>query len=224
MKKTLLLSVGIAAFLVQSASAQTTFYSQNFEGFANGNTGPDNWYTFAGGGGTSTPTYGYVTNYLGSQVYQVTWDSSLDGASYQYAGIGNNNGLIPASSGYSFSQITISIDLAENGSTSPNAFAIYLDQYNPGQTWQEQYNPTTTIDGSFTDISFTLAQGTSASGTYDPTLPIFVGIDNNSGFPDAAGNQLVIDNVSVTAVPEPVSLALFGLGAAGLLAMRRRKA
>jgi hypothetical protein len=224
MKKNIFLSVGIVAFLVQSSFAQSILYQQNFQSSANGSSA-DSWYGFAGGGGSGTPNAAFVTNYLGSQVFQITWDSTLDAGSYQYAGIGGGNGgngIIPAT-GDPLSQLTLSLALAEIGSTSSGAFAIYLDQYVSGtQTWQEQFNPTTTTDGSFTTFSSTLNLGTGVSGTYNSALPISVGIDNNSGWPNAAGNQMFIDNVLVTAVPEPASLAPFGLGAAGLLALRRR--
>jgi hypothetical protein len=222
----LCLPIAVAILVVQSTSAQI-LYSQNFESYANGSSA-DSWYGYAGGGGSSTPNAAYVTNYLGSQAYQVSWDSTLDASSYQYAGIGGGNGgngIIPAS-GDALSQITLSLNLAENGSTSTSAFVLYLDQYGGSggsQSWQEQFNPTTTTDGSFTTFSSTLNLGTSLSGTYSSELPIFVGIDNNSGFADATGDQMIVDDVLVTAtaVPEPASLALMGLGVAGLLAMRR---
>ncbi len=228
MKKAPFLAVGAVALLLQSAYAQSTLYQQNFQSYANGSSA-DSWYGYAGGGGTGTPNAAFVTNYLGSQVYMETWDATLDSGSYQYAGIGGGNGgngIIPGA-GYSLSQITLSLDLAENGSTSTGAFVIYLDQYGGSggsQSWQEQFNPTTTINGSFSTFSSTLNLGASPSGTYSYALPIFVGIDNNYGWAFAAGNQMIVDNVLVTAVPEPASLALVGLGAAGWLAVRRRKA
>jgi hypothetical protein len=225
MKKNLVRAAIVAvAMLVQGSFAQSILYQQNFDSYANGSSA-DSWYGFFGGGGASTPGGNYVTNYLGSQTFGVFWDSTLDGSSYQYAGIGGGNGgngIIPASA-YSLSQITLSLDLAENGSTSPNAFVIFLDQYNPGQTWQEQFNPTTSTDGSFTTVSFTLASGTGVSGTYNPALPVFVGIDSGSGFANAPGNAMIVDNVLVTAVPEPASLTLAGLGGASLLLLRHRR-
>lgn len=223
MKHILVLSIGTLGLLLQSASAGTIAYQQNFESSANG-TGADGWYGYAGGS-ASTPSYSYVTNYLGSQVYQLTWDSTLDSGGYSYAGIGGGNysaGTIPA--GYSLSQITLSVDLAQIGSSSPNAFRIYLGQYvNNVQTWGEQFNPTTTTDGSFTTFSSTLDLGTGVSGTYNPSLTASVAYTPNSGFAFVAGNQIIIDNVVVTAVPEPGTMALAAMGGVALLFWHRRR-
>jgi hypothetical protein len=65
---------------------------------------------------------------------------------------------------------------------------------------------------TFTDFSVTLPAATVAAGD---SIRLF--IDKNAGV-----GFFVADNLRVTAVPEPVSAGLLGLGALSLLARRRR--
>ncbi|MGC9260363.1 MAG: PEP-CTERM sorting domain-containing protein [Phycisphaerae bacterium] len=65
--------------------------------------------------------------------------------------------------------------------------------------------------GAFSTYTFT-ATATGASTLLDI-----------SGLNFAGGQSTLLDNVSVVAVPETAPLALLGVGAAGLLLVRRRK-
>ena len=76
---------------------------------------------------------------------------------------------------------------------------------------------------------YTVNLGTSLnySGTakaIDPTaktLQVNIQIDSN-GWGVDTGNTLIIDNIKLTMVPEPSTIALGVLGVAGLFLMRRR--
>ncbi len=81
-------------------------------------------------------------------------------------------------------------------------------------------------------VTLTLSDGTTTSFTPTSTLDSYRGFTSNVGITSlvmsAPGVSLYagIDNltVGVSAVPEPASWALMGLGVAGLLAVRRRAA
>jgi hypothetical protein len=72
------------------------------------------------------------------------------------------------------------------------------------------------------------AFNTANSGTFNPldiTYQIQLQLNGwqLAGGGPVTGEQMTIDNLQIQAVPEPTTLALAGLGAAGLLAIRRRK-
>ncbi|MFT7286539.1 MAG: hypothetical protein ACI87W_000645 [Halieaceae bacterium] len=78
------------------------------------------------------------------------------------------------------------------------------------------------LDDSSAPVSGTYSNST-ALNNIDTTAPVtlsFVLFESNQG----AGTRVELDNVSAEAVPEPATLALFGLGVAGLGWSRRKKA
>jgi len=77
--------------------------------------------------------------------------------------------------------------------------------------------------GTITGIStpFTMLTSASSSPFYNDFLPLGTS-DGNGGISE--GGATGFNSFTVSAVPEPTTIALLGLGAAGLLGLRRRKA
>jgi hypothetical protein len=75
-------------------------------------------------------------------------------------------------------------------------------------------------DATLTGATIAYADGQSYASLFDSTL--YVGANTQaSGSTDA---QFVLDSISVTAIPEPATIGMLGLGTVALLALRRRMA
>jgi hypothetical protein len=226
MKISLLIALALAGAALQSASA-VTIYQQNFDSFTTGTVSPDGWWFYKGPANTTATLTAQPTGVGGSQALEMNLDASGEVGTdwYFYAGVGRSDiagvgSLLSLQS----SDVTLSLDIAMVGATSPTAVTLNINQYSGStKVWQASFTPTLTTDGTFTHIDLNLAQGTQ-TGTWDPTLSL--GLNslafNNGGFPLAAGDRVILDNVQLTAVPEPTTAALAGLGILAMVFRRRR--
>ena len=237
MKQILFLSVGVVAFLVQSASAQITLFSDNFESYPLSSTttgaggyevingvsgGP--WQIQGGcGAGTITITGGIDNNgFGGSQGLFADWNFA-SASQYTYAQYTTYGSVNAPGAGTTLSQVQVSLDIyisGSEGSSSP----VTVSFQNNSASWN--FTPTL-ANGAYTPVTFTLDQATeNGSAAFDPTqsssFQVSTGAGNGFGFDN--NNVLEFDNVLIQTVPEPTSLALMGLGVAGLALFRRRNA
>jgi hypothetical protein len=203
--------------IVATAQAQTTIFNQNFDG------------GYAGAFGTSQYFGGAPTNYANSVVPSG----------------GNPNGAWTETmttttwSDYYAGQLQL---MTVSGNTDPNPanYVLSFDAYGSGignvqlglQSWQNNYF------GGSQLINTTLNNALSAANTWQ-TFSVNLGtiaganptgatwqlnFQLNSWQWGGPGiiNTLTIDNITLTQIPEPGTLALVGLGAAALLVFRRR--
>ncbi|MEO7580547.1 MAG: PEP-CTERM sorting domain-containing protein [Massilia sp.] len=132
----------------------------------------------------------------------------------------------------------IGANYAEGGGTFGTGTGASLFGYNPGFTisltdgglfnafalkLRGYYESSTSFNISFSDgESFNVTANNPAGAYFGVTLDHAV----SSVFIGTASSYIDLDNVSYAraAVPEPASIALMGLGIAGLIGTRRRKA
>lgn len=219
MKKALFLSVGIATFLAQSASAQSILIS-SWE------NSPEGWGTIGGNmviNGYST-TLG-VTKGSYSLVLGDNAASIADSAGPNYAGqIGST------------ASTALTLDLANAASVTLDVyvpagdFGYYLQwdlalNQNGGLGYQsvDGYSYQAVTIGGETTLTWTIPSSERAILAANPTLPTSLNLQIGGGF-TSASDAVYLDNLTITEVPEPTTLVLAGLGALGLLAIRRRKA
>ena len=217
MRKSLMLAAGVAVFLIKSASAQVV-YNESWENSLDG------WGIVNG----ANMTFGGFSTTTG--VTEGNYSVILDSAS----GSGPSYGNQFASS----ASTALTLDLA-------NASSVTLDVYTPGGDfgyflqWDltlnqqgtgglgyqsvDNYNFQSTANGSESILTWTIPTSMQATLAANPTLATSVNLQIGGGY-TSTSDAVYLDDFTITDVPEPSTMALCGLGMAGLVALRRRAA
>lgn len=207
--------------------AQVTIFFDNLDSKTVGSTTPG--YTF-GDVANATRTYQSV-GVGGSVAALLQSDFTAPGVGYggqafQYQ-IGNVGG---ANTSANLGDYTLSFDASVNKAGGGFSL-IFQDWANPffGGAMGSSSDPTEitlATPNSFQHFSINLANFTSGSTPANPsgqTWQIAFQMDEFTfGTAPTTGNQVIIDNIGVTMVPEPSSLALGAFAAFALLGVRRR--
>lgn len=198
----LLMAGSAQAAVLFSDSLQTTLASSNW---ASNNTGqivtaPDGFkalnFAGLGSGGDLFSTIIAGTNHPGTYTIQFDYYSATRG------GAGGFIGLYPTPT------------------TVTNPFLGASDDWLASDTPAAYYTPFTfNGDFAFTTVSFSF--DIVSSTPFGLKLEDFVGSGGSAG--DAYFRNLTVSDAAVTAVPEPITLSIFGAGLAGAAALRRRK-
>ncbi|HYG22279.1 MAG TPA: PEP-CTERM sorting domain-containing protein [Verrucomicrobiae bacterium] len=220
-----LIAVAALAGSVLPASA-ATLYSEDFQSFATGTVNPADWWSFHGPGSVTASLTVQSSGIGGSQALEMNVDASGAFGTdwYFYAGVGRSD-IVPAGSLAAFApgDITLSLDIALFGATVAPDLGLFVTQFSGDKVWETRFNPVLPADGSFTHLDLNLGQGTlTGAWVWDPTLAISINSVsfNSTGFPLAAGNRVILDNVVISVIPEPTAIAL--LTVAAVFATRRR--
>lgn len=201
----------VTAVTITAANGATILYSQDFQGIAIGTTNPDGWN-------------GATRAFSGTSTTSVE-DGAEDRALIA-TGVGNYT---------TRKELTIAIEPNTTYTLSLKG-GVYASS--AGRSGTFRYSLGTGTVGSYTQLS------TESVATLNQTVQneYFFGAGNNASLPDlvytsgatVSGANLVIhvraegddyqgvDNIVLTAVPEPSSAALLGLGGLALI-LRRRK-
>lgn len=235
MKRSFLLSFGILALAAIPVAAQQILYQQDFDSLAPASTttspgsyvsaddiGGSGWQIQGGcGGGTVILTAGIDNNGVGgSQGLFGTWDfsaaSSYTWNQYTYYGLGG------AGAGATLADIEVSLDIFMSGGDGSSTTPITVSALQSSGNNSLDYTPTL-VNDQYTHVDFTLDQATPSGGAFDPTAAFWFRLSHgNSGFGFDNPNTVQIDNVMITVVPEPATVALLALGSFGWMFLRRR--
>jgi uncharacterized protein len=250
MKKTLLTLLGLAAFSLGGVNAQTVItpsgYSQNFD--ALGTAIPDDWSIRLSANATSLGTV--TTNFTQTAGASTAWSNttgafknlastqgltSTSNATEQTASLNRALGVRPTGSfgdpgaSINFNFSTTGIQVA-----TVSVDALMLTADTRSITWSLQYgigaSPASfTNFGTWSDpgewgltsISYNRDGFGSALDDQANVWFRFVALSASTG--SGSRDTVAIDNFSITAVPEPSTWALIGLGSAFVLWRIRRK-
>lgn len=228
-------AVILIAGLVGIAQAQTTIFTDNFEGYTAGTSEDAGW-----------GSYGSLANYS-LTVAAGTGVGGSQGLTWKADFLGSYSGYIPSNIGYSggnpsgntdpnINDYTLSFEMAIPSGVALNQLQLTLQGwegqwFSGAQNSAGQYQINTsavTVGGGFQLITVNLGAINAAdAGNFDPLDQTYQfqwqlnGWQLAGGGP-VTGEQVTIDNLAITMVPEPATLALIGLGMTALLVRRRK--
>jgi hypothetical protein len=210
MKKALLfLTAGIASFLVQNASAQSVLansWENSVEGW--GSVEPTLWTSsgFSTTTGVTQGTYSWILTASGGPDYGTAIGGTASTTLTAELANASSVSVNVLATGFSYMQWSLALNGGGLGFTS-------VDGYSYSQS------PTIGTESTLTWTISSALRTTLAANLTTPTSLNFLIGGGNPG-------TIYMDNLTITelAVPEPTTLAIAGLGAVGLLAVRRRKA
>jgi hypothetical protein len=116
---------------------------------------------------------------------------------------------------------TLSVDVGDRIGIAPGQYRVMLgigghDLATTSVFASSGYDPVALTPGAFSDVMLT---GVAPNGSTGDVMVFLEGGQDAFGF----NGQTGWDSVKLTAVPEPITLSLFGVGLAGAFVGRRRK-
>ena len=201
--------LGLAVFALSATAQAATVYSEGFDNLATSGWILTNNSTSAG-----NSWYQGVPEYFASQ--------SGAAGSYAVADFLSSNAVNGTISNW-----LISPEITLGTATTLSFYARTDDVAGFNDTLKVYFNAgSASSTASFTSLLATITASTAGWTQYTIALPSAA--TGRIAFEYAVGDALTanvigIDSVSVSAVPEPATYGLMGLGIAGLIAVRRRK-
>lgn len=211
-----------ASFCAFSTTAQVTIFSDNLDSLS-GNTPGYNFgdavnfsHTYVAGVGVGGSVGARILSDFGGT-------NGFGGVAYQY-----QNGNVTGNTSVNLGNYTLSFDAAVNKANG--GFALIVQNWSgtffSGAFSQSSYPTEITLATPNVFQHFSINLGTLNPGAVPTgqTWQIAWQMDEFAYGGPGTGDQLIIDNVMVTMVPEPTTLTLAILGAASFAILRRRKA
>jgi hypothetical protein len=235
------LTIAMAALLgsFATAQAQTTVFSENFESYTAGANELASWSDTSPPLFNASLTIGAGAGAGGSQ--GLLWKGDFTPGTWHgwmqsqlgYGGPGYGGTAPSGNTSLNLSDYTLSFDMAIPSGQTLGHLQLNIQGWSDpaygGTMTQTGGNnidtSAVTVGSGFQTISVNLGTWAAGSG-FDPSSGTFQfqwqvnGWELGGG--GSLGEQVVIDNVAITMVPEPSTLALIGLGAGGLFWLRRK--